>query len=381
MTRKKYQRGSVQLKERANGPDVWTFRYMEGSQRRSTILGDKKKFPTKALAEKEADKLRAEVADLSRSLNIAEAIRKYKLEDMPQRESTKRSYISNLEHIRKRWGKMAAAAMARDIMEVEKWLNGLKRQDGQPMSKKTLHNLKAQLHVLFESIIRWGGLELQRNPMDLLRIKVKAPTRKMRKVQVIVSVEQFEAILLIVAPHVAMMVQIAMCTGMRISEILGLKWEDIDLAAGILVVERSSVGKHQDDTKTEASNDDVPLHDNLVAALKAWKQAEPVIEDWVFGSPVTSRPYHRDSLQADHLRPAGRDKTVRIPNLGWHSFRHTYRAMMRDLGLPLEVQQRLMRHASMDMTLKYGGRQMKALKGHSDTIVEILTKNKERKTA
>jgi integrase len=368
MKRTTYQRGSVVLKERANGPDIWTFRFTEGNLRRSIILGDTKQFPTKSLAEKEADKHRAKVAALSRSINIAEAIERYKVEDMPTRESTRRSCLSNLAHINERWGKVAAATMVRDLVEVEMWLNGLEKKGGGQLSKKTRQHVKAQMHVLFESIMRWGGLELQRNPIGLLRVKGRPmPTRQ----QTIVSVEQYQQILTIVPPHVGMMVQLAMNLGLRASEILGLRWDDIDLDKGILNINRSVVGMHADTTKTAASNDDLPLHDKLVAALRAWRKDEVVIEGWLFGSPMTSRPYHRDSLLVAYLRPAG--KAVGLPKLGWHSFRHTYRAMMRDLELPMEVQQRLMRHADIRTTSQYGGRKMN-LKGHNAAVVEMIAR-------
>ena len=77
---------------------------------------------------------------------------------------------------------------------------------------------------------------------------------------------------------------------------------------------------------------------------------------WLFGNIDTGRPYHRVSLQKDHLIPAGRK--AGIPNLGWHSFRHTYRARLGSSGATPEVQQKLMRHSSIDMTMKYGQNHM-----------------------
>jgi integrase len=70
----------------------------------------------------------------------------------------------------------------------------------------------------------------------------------------------------------------------------------------------------------------------------------------------TGRPYHADSLRKDHLAPAGRKAA--IPNLGWHNFRHTYRARLGNSGATPEVQQKLMRHSSIDMTMKYGQNNM-----------------------
>ncbi len=356
------------LKPRAKGSDVWSFRYKEGQLYRSVILGDIKAFPSKSLAEAEADKIRQRlnIASAGRSVTISQAIATYKAEDMPTRETTQRSLKSYIELINERWGKLAAATMARDLIAVEQWLNGLEKRRGGAMSKKSKQHMKATLHVLFESIIRRGGMDLQRNPMGLLRVKGRpTATRK----QVILTVDQYHRLLAILPARVGMMAQLGMCLGLRASEILGLRWEEIDLVNGSLRINRSVVGKHQDETKTIASNDDLPLHESLVAALKEWRKAEPVVEGWVFGSPVTGRPFHRDSMLRWHLEPAGRK--IGVYGLGWHAFRHTYRHMMRELNLPLEVQQRLMRHSDIRTTSGYGGREME-LRSYNAGVVEMV---------
>jgi integrase len=49
------------------------------------------------------------------------------------------------------------------------------------------------------------------------------------------------------SPHVRVMMIVAMLLGLRASELLGLRWEDIDIENGILNVRRSYVGRrHQD---------------------------------------------------------------------------------------------------------------------------------------
>jgi integrase len=148
------------------------------------------------------------------------------------------------------------------------------------------------------------------------------------------------------------MIQLAMSTGLRASEFLGIKWEDIDFDQMVLMVKRSVVGRHEDATKTEASEAAVPLHPNLADVLREWRSEQPSINGWLFGSVVTGRPFHRDALLKDHLEPAA--KIAGIARIGWHSFRHTFRALQRELEFPLETQQKLMRHASIQTTLGYG---------------------------
>jgi hypothetical protein len=44
-----------------------------------------------------------------------------------------------------------------------------------------------------------------------------------------------------------------------------------------------------------------------------------------------------------------------MQGVGWHSFRHTYRTLIDDIGTPLGVQQRLMRHADIKTTINIYG--------------------------
>jgi integrase len=107
-----------------------------------------------------------------------------------------------------------------------------------------------------------------------------------------------------------------------------------------------------------------------MARASAW------VNGWLFGSPMTGRPYHRDALHKDYLIPAA--QKIGLPKLGWHDFRHTYRAMLRDLELPLEVQQKLMRHTTIEMTAKYGNSPMdKAKREGNRLLVEHVTQSEK----
>ena len=82
-------------------------------------------------------------------------------------------------------------------------------------------------------------------------------------------------------------------------------------------------------------------------------------------------PYHADTMRQRHLNKAA--AKIGLPKLGWQAFRHTYRARLSELGLPLEVQQKLMRHASIDMTTNYGRNSMlKVTRPANALIVEMV---------
>ena len=134
-----------------------------------------------------------------------------------------------------------------------------------------------------------------------------------------------------------------------------------------------------EDTKTEASEDELPLHSEMVRVLREWREAEPPVNGWLFGNLDTGKPYHSDTIRQRHLNRAAAE--IGLPKLGWHAFRHTYRARLSKLRLPLEVQQKLMRHASIDMTARYGRSSMLGVTRPANAqIAEMVMQKGGRKT-
>ena len=92
---------------------------------------------------------------------------------------------------------------------------------------------------------------------------------------------------------------------------------------------------------------------------------------WLFPSPVTGRPYHADSIRADYLLPTGLQ--LGLGRIGFHTFRHTYRAWLDETGAPVGVQQKLMRHAHVSTTMdQYGNASALAKRKANRPIVQRL---------
>ena len=126
-------------------------------------------------------------------------------------------------------------------------------------------------------------------------------------------------------------VLIGLCFGLRISEILGLRWTDFDFKRSVVLIQRSAVGKRLNKLKTEYSQDEVPIERGFILELKKWQAlCFETEEHWLFPSPVTGRPYHADSMRNDYLVPAG--LKLGLGRIGWHTFRHTYRAWLDETG-------------------------------------------------
>ncbi len=108
--------------------------------------------------------------------------------------------------------------------------------------------------------------------------------------------------------------------------------------------------------------------DRLGAALLYFKDENPSVNGWVFGSLRTGRPFHRTSLGADHLLPALRRMAAAFRNeipygipkgTGFHPFRHADNAPITQVGTDdptkvKEVQVKLLRHGDERTNARYG---------------------------
>jgi integrase len=176
------------------------------------------------------------------------------------------------------------------------------------------------------------------------------------------------------------MVLIAGCLGLRVSEIVGLQWGDFDFPGFTLLIQRSVVHGRVGDVKTEYSRDSVPLDMAVVEALMLHKERSfSTPEGWLFANPATGRPYHQEQIQKRYIRKAGFATGIG-GDIGWHTFRHSYRSWLDETGAPLTVQKELMRHASIQTTMNIYGKAMTDSKrqAHSKVVEMVLNSGKSK---
>jgi integrase len=157
----------------------------------------------------------------------------------------------------------------------------------------------------------------------------------------------------------------AIFTGLRASELRGLRWSDADLKAGELHVRQRAdrygvIGA----PKTKESRRAVPLAPDLMRALKEWKLACPKSErDLVFPTSTGAVEHHKNMLRslAPIMKAAGVVTKDGKPKYALHAFRHFFASWCinpKERGgreLPAKVAQQLLGHSSIVMTLdRYG---------------------------
>ena len=200
-------------------------------------------------------------------------------------------------------------------------------------------------------------------------IKLKGTSRRLKRPHIITP-EKFQELIAILEEPYRTMAIVAICTGLRVSEVLALRWEHIDFSAGVILVQQGVVSGRIGKVKTEASQDEIPI-DPAFAQTLAGQAGRSGPRGLVFPSHVTGRSYHAGILQQKILRPKGEE--IGISKLGWHTFRHTYRSLLDEAGAPIGVQQKLMRHSNVATTMNvYGNSTLRAKQDANSKVVKML---------
>jgi integrase len=337
--------GTVVLDRRIN---TWSFLWWENGKRKSKSLG---KHPTKTAAWRAAKPLRDALETKPKIvtdtvITVNTLIESYRAEKMPKREDTRRAYETWFRnHIVPKWG----ACVLSDVQArpVELWLTSL------DLSPKSRSHIRGLLSTLWDYAMWRGDVPTQRNPIELVTVKgASKRTRQPRSL----TVAEFQKLTAQLHEPFRTIALVCVCFGLRISEALALKWSDVDWLAGRLSVERGIVRQIVDDVKTVNSGRALHIGADMLAVLKAWKQASQFsgADDWMFASPVQlgRLPFSYTGVLHVFQKAAQR---AGIGTVGTHTMRHTFRSWLDAVGTSVAVQQKAMRHADIRTTMNTYG--------------------------
>jgi integrase len=204
----------------------------------------------------------------------------------------------------------------------------LKKLDLAPKSKA---HLKTLMHVLFNAAMRRELIPYQHNPMSLVRVKDRS--KRLREPKCLTA-QEFCALFEHIPEPFRTMCIVAMCLGLRVSEVLGLKWSDIDWEGIRIGIRQAYVYGRQGDVKTRTSQKWMPLDRSLAEKLRQHRfrfASHPNIENWVFANPETGKPYWPGRVQENWLVPGA--AKVGLGRIGWHTFRHSHSTLLPALGV------------------------------------------------
>jgi integrase len=226
-----------------------------------------------------------------------------------------------------------------DAIKVQQWVY---QMENSGLSKSTRQTNLAMLRSVFEAADMWG-YTVTRNPCKRIKLGAGGEIRARR------PLEPWEAKLLLAAldeEPLKLIVETALYTGLRISEVLGITWSAIDVRRRVVQVRQA---KSQQgalaEPKTPLGRRAQPIEflADRFQRPEAAKDADLIWPDEM---------YH--SLQGKLIVRAKR-AGIEFPGFGFHTLRRTYATLRMMLGFiaPPKELQRDMGHASEAMTARY----------------------------
>ncbi len=164
------------------------------------------------------------------------------------------------------------------------------------------------------------------------------------------SEEEIESLLEACAPYLRPIVETALLTGMRLGEVLNLKWEQI--INGKIYLQHTKSNKPRQ----------IPISDRLVQVLKELRLKNQLRFPYVFCGPQ-GEPYKdiRGGFNSA-CRKAG------ITNFRFHDLRHTFASHLVMRGMTLKAVMELLGHSDIKMTMRYSH----LAPGHLEDAVNAL---------
>jgi integrase len=209
--------------------------------------------------------------------------------------------------------------------------------DAIPLSHQSLLRIKTGMSAIFSYATRLGIVE--QNPVR----EAKAEGKRSDPQRYAYTLAEVQWMLENLPEPARTVVAVAAFTGLRESEIRGLRWEDYD--GQVLHVRRSIWRTHVGETKTPESKNAVPVIAPLRKIIDAHRKTLNGAGGWMFQGAKKRFALHLDNLRARDMEPVLGDRWH-----GWHAFRRGIATNLFTLGVPAEVTQTILRHANVATT-------------------------------
>jgi integrase len=207
------------------------------------------------------------------------------------------------------------------------------------LSPRTVQIIHATLYKALKQAVKWTLLP--RNVADSVD-PPKAPKREINPL----NEEQVKMLLKAAeGDKLEALYLLAITTGMRSGELLGLQWKDLDLPTGIVQVRRTVFNGRIEAPKTAKGNRSIKLTETSIRALREHERTS----EWVFssqaGTTISVHNLHNRSWKPLLVRAA-------LPhNTRFHDLRHTCATLLLTKGVHPKIVQEMLGHSSITITL------------------------------
>lgn len=213
-------------------------------------------------------------------------------------------------------------------------------------------NIRIQVLTLLRGIFAFGVRNhlLRFDPTTAIR----KPRPKTRDVYVLTSAQRNALLASASDKKYQMLFALAMFTGLRQGELLGLRWSSIDFERGVIVVREQFTSGHTDTPKGNKTRE-VPFDNNTSDWLEGWRSHTGGGE-LVFPAANGKEMDAKNMCQRE-WRPALVRSGIKAeieaaghPSFRFHDLRHVFASVLLDKGASLHDLKRLLGHASVTTT-------------------------------
>jgi integrase len=315
---------------RRKGSPHWWYSFRHDGKRiyASTGVTDHKAAKQIYVIRRNKHILRKERDELA-PLKIGELLETY-LRDYARDKTTVHKDKAACKRLSDFFGDRQAAEITPQLIEQFKNYRRQKTISGRPVTGATVNRDLACLKTAFSKAVQWGLVSS--NPVKMVKLyseKDRARTRYL-------SPEEKARLLAVCSPELRRIVLAALKTGMRKSELLTLRWLDVDFGANQIKIRKSKSGRIRF----------IPLHPDVLEILKDLPKSGDYIFTGSRGDALTLYGWVRTQFEA------ALDKTG-IRNFKFHDLRHTFASEMIMRGADLKTVSELLGHATTAMTERY----------------------------
>ena len=322
MARREYQKAKVQREEETPYP-YYFIRYRVRVLNHETALFERKEKRhhlgrCDEISQRQAERLRdqvmervnGQVFDLRSQILVRDFVKMYEQRHVPSLALGPRKKYESLlrNHIVPAVGDFRLCDLG--AADVQDFLNRKKTEN---LSWWTRNDLKGIISGVFTKAVEWGYWN-GKNPTEGTSLGPRSTKRKKYGW----SDEQIVQYIAELPQVIQLMIATLVTTGMRESELAGLKWGSVDLERGVIRVQETYYRGECGETKTEESQRELWLG-ALRETFAAQKPTDAGSNDYVFtlnGAPIDDRAVLRR-----YLRPAAQRLGLYFSGFGWRTFR------------------------------------------------------------
>jgi len=209
------------------------------------------------------------------------------------------------------------------LADFEKYRSYRKGKVKNSTINREMDNIKRVFSLAF------SNKRIRFNPCaELKKLKIENPNKRF------LTKEEEEKLLKVANPTMRAMIILALNTGMRVGEILNLKWEHVFMSRNYLVALNPKNGK--------------PRKILINKTLKTELEKLPKLSEYVFTNPTTKTQYK--NIKKTFSRTVER---AGIPHISFHELRHTTASRLNEKGVDILTIKEILDHSDLKTTQQY----------------------------